>query len=103
MGETDLQSCRLRSHQNMADAEGCGVKRKKKRLNMEAGSAWRSLQEKRQLRSPDDTEPETVVDAARADVDALRATADPGGVVTDAAAQQTGRTSRGSCGVGHAC
>ena len=103
MGETDLQSCRLRSHQNMADAEGCGVKRKKKRLNMEAGSAWWSLQEKRQLRSPDDTEPETVVRVERVVVEALRATAIEGVEEPVAAAQQTGRTSRGSCGVGHAC
>ncbi len=58
--------------------------------------------EKRELRSPDGTEPETDVGVARVVDVALRATAVAGDVEPDAAAQQTIRASRGSCGVGHA-
>ena len=54
------------------------------------------------LRSPRDTEPDEGVDAAGRAADALRRAAAVGVVVPAAAAQQTGRTSRGSCGVGHA-
>ena len=54
------------------------------------------------LRSPHDTEPEDVVDDVGRVVEALRRAAAAGDVVPAAAAQQTGRTSRGSCGVGHA-
>ena len=54
------------------------------------------------LRSPHDTEPDEGVDAAGRAADALRRAAAVGVVVPAAAAQQTGRTSRGSCGVGHA-
>ena len=55
------------------------------------------------LRSPHDTEPVGEVDeVGRADV-APRRAADVGGVAPVAAAQQTVRTSRRSCGVGHAC
>ena len=66
---------------------------------MEAGSAWRSLQEKRELRSPHDTEPEVVVDVVGRVVEALRRAAVAGVVVPAAAAQQTVRPGRGSCGV----
>ena len=59
--------------------------------------------EKRELRSPDGTEPDIDVGEERvADVVALRATADVGVVVPAAAAQQTIRARLGSCGVGHA-
>ena len=58
--------------------------------------------EKRELRSPDDTEPDAVVEVAgRVGVTHRRA-AVVGAVAPAAAAQQTVRTSRGSCGVGHA-
>ena len=58
--------------------------------------------EKRELRSPDGTEPDIAVGEGRVVDAALRATADVGEAVPAAAAQQTVRTSRGSCGVGHA-
>ena len=58
--------------------------------------------EKRELRSPDGTEPEIAAGVVRVEVVALRATANVGEVDPVAAAQQTRRTSRGSCGVGHA-
>ena len=58
--------------------------------------------EKRELRSPRDTEADVVADAAGRAVDALRRAADAGVVGPDAAAQQTVRTSRGSCGICHA-
>ena len=52
------------------------------------------------LRSPHDTEPEVAADdAGREVVDALRRAAEVGDVAPAAAAQQTGRPSRGSCGV----
>ena len=59
--------------------------------------------EKRELRSLDGTEPDIAAGDVRvADAVARRATADAGAVEPRAAAQQTKRTSRGSCGVGHA-
>ncbi len=54
------------------------------------------------LRSPHDTEPDAVVEVVGRVVVALRRAAAVGAVVPAAAAQQTGRASRGSCGVGHA-
>ena len=54
------------------------------------------------LRSPHDTEADEEVDVVGRDVDALRRAAEEGVVVPAAAAQQTVRTSRGPCGVGHA-
>ena len=54
------------------------------------------------LRIPHDTEADGVDDAARRDADAPRRAAFAGLVEPVAAAQQTVRTSRGSCGVGHA-
>ena len=54
-----------------------------------------------ELRSPHDTEPDAVVHEAGREVAALRRAADVGVDAPDAAAQQTARTSRGSCGVGH--
>ena len=56
-----------------------------------------------ELRSPHDTESDDVVeDAVGRAVVALRRAADAGDVEPAAAAQQTVRTSRRSCGVGHA-
>ena len=52
-----------------------------------------------ELRSPRDTEPDGAVDDDGREVEALRRAADVGAVVPVAAAQQTGRASRGSCGV----
>ena len=56
-----------------------------------------------ELRSPHDTEADEADDAVGRVVAALRRAAVVGVDVPAAAAQQTGRTSRGSCGVGHAC
>ena len=55
------------------------------------------------LRSPDGTESDVVDDAAGRAADAPRRAAVVGVEVPAAAAQQTERPSRGSCGVGHAC
>ena len=56
-----------------------------------------------ELRIPHDAEPDVAVDVVgRVDVVALRRAAAEGVVEPVAAAQQTRRTSRGSCGVGHA-
>ena len=59
--------------------------------------------EKRELRSPRDTEAEVAADGAGRVVEAQRRAAAVGAAGPAAAAQQTVRTSRGSCGVGHAC
>lgn len=56
-----------------------------------------------ELRSPDGTEAEGEVGDVQAVGAALRATAERGVAAPSAAAQQTRRTSRGSCGVSHAC
>ena len=58
--------------------------------------------EKRELRSPDGTEPDTADGVARVADDAQRATANDGVDGPAAAAQQTIRARLGSCGVGHA-
>ena len=72
------------------------VKRKKRKGKIKNG--------KMKLRSPHDTEPDVEVDAVgREEVEAPRRAARVGEEVPAAAAQQTVRTSRGSCGVGHAC
>ena len=55
------------------------------------------------LRSPRDTEPDIVVGAVRVAGAALRRAAISGEEAPAAAAGQTVRTSRRSCGVGHAC
>ena len=75
-----------------------------RRWKIEDDSAARNHQEKMKLRSPRDTEAEAVEveDDGRAVEVALRRAAVVGVVVPVAAAQQTVRTSRGSCGVGHA-
>ena len=69
---------------------------------MENDSAARNHQEKRELRSPRDTEAVVDVDVDGREVVAPRRAAVAGDAAPVAAAQQTGRTSRGSCGVGHA-
>ena len=99
VGETDLQHAAFVATKPWRTPRFGEVKMKKRRWKMEAGSAWRSLQEKRELRSPHDTEPDAVADVAGRAADALRRAAVVGEVVPVAAAQQTGRTSRGSCGV----
>ena len=76
----------------MADAKVWGSKKEKEKMEEE--------KEKRELRSPDGTEPEKAADAVREVVGALRASAADGEVDPVAAAQQTVRPSRGSCGVG---
>ena len=54
------------------------------------------------LRSPHDTEPDAAADVDGRAVVAPRRAAVVGVAAPVAAAQQKGRTSRGSCGVGHA-
>ena len=70
------------------------VKRKKRK--------WKIKNGKMELRSPHDTEAEAAVDGDGRVVEALRRAAVAGVEAPAAAAQQTGRTSRGSCGVCHA-
>ena len=77
----------------MADAKVWGSKKEKEKMEEE--------KEKRELRSPRDTEAVVGADAGRAGA-ALRRAADDGVVAPVAAAQQTVRTSRGSCGICHA-
>ena len=67
-----------------------------------AGSVWRSLQGSMELRIPRGTEPDGVAGEARIDAVALRGAADDGEAKPRAAAKQTLRPSRGSCGVCHA-
>ena len=55
-----------------------------------------------ELRSPHDTEADEAADEAGREAVALRRAAAVGAVAPAAAAQQTVRTSRRSCGVGHA-
>ena len=75
----------------MADAKVWGSKKEKEKRKEE--------KEKRELRSPDGTEPDIAAGDVRVEVVALRATAVEGVVDPEAAAQQTKRASRGSCGV----
>ena len=56
-----------------------------------------------ELRSPHDTEAVVVDDVAGRAAVAHRRAAGEGAAEPVAAAQQTVRASRGSCGVGHAC
>ncbi len=55
------------------------------------------------LRIPHDTEPDVDADDVGREAEAPRRAAAVGVAVPVAAAQQTVRASRGSCGVGHAC
>ncbi len=89
----------------MADAKVWGSKKENSSAVKAADYSqrkWKIKNGKRELRSPDGTEPETAVGVVRVEVVALRATAAVGEVVPVAAAQQTVRASRGPCGVGHA-
>ncbi len=61
------------------------------------------FQEKMELRIPRDSEAVAAVEAVGRDAEAVRRAAVFGGAAPAAAAQQTVRTSRGSCGVCHAC
>ena len=94
VGETALQPTAFVAAKPWQTPRFGEVKRKKRK--------WKIKNGKMELRSPHDTEAEVVVDVAGREVVALRRAAVVGGVVPVAAAQQTGRTSRGSCGVGHA-
>ena len=79
----------------MADAKVWGSKKEKEKMEEE--------KEKRELRSPRDTEADAAVEVVgRADV-AHRRAAEVGVAAPEAAAKQTVRTSRGSCGICHAC
>ena len=103
----------LHSHQTMADAKVWRSKKEnssaakaadspRRRWKIEDDSATRNHQEKMKLRSPHDTETDGVDDAVGRAAAALRRAAVVGVAEPEAAAQQTVRTSRGSCGVGHA-
>ena len=79
----------------MADAKVWGSKKEKEKMEEE--------KEKRELRSPRDTEAVVVDDVDGREVVAPRRAASVGAADPAAAAQQTVRTSRGSCGICHAC
>ena len=94
MGETALQPAAFVATKPWRTPRFGEVKMKKRNWKIKTG--------KMELRSPHDTEPDEVVDAAGRAAVALRRAADDGAAVPVAAAQQTVRTSRRSCGVGHA-
>ena len=89
----------------MADAKVWGSKKEHSSAAKTADyfqRKWKIKNGKMELRSPHDTEADVDVEVTgRADA-AQRRAAGAGVVVPVAAAQQTVRTSRGSCGVGHA-
>ena len=95
MGETALQPAAFVATKPWRTPRFGEVKMKKRK--------WKIKNGKMELRSPDGTEPDIVVGVEREVEVALRATAIVGAGVPEAAAQQTIRTSRRSCGVGHAC
>ncbi len=97
VGETALQPAAFVATKPWRTPRFGEVKRKKRK--------WKIKNGKMELRSPHDTEPEVVEDAnvAGRGAAALRRAAVEGVVVPAAAAQQTVRASRGSCGVCHAC
>ena len=68
---------------------------------MDRNSAARSLQELIELRSHDGSESDAGPNVAGRVPEALRRAAVAGVADAAAAAQQTGRTSRGSCGIDH--
>ena len=89
----------------MADAKVWGSKKEHSSAAKAADYSqrkWKIKNGKMELRSPHDTEPEAVADEVGRGAEALRRAAVDGDVEPVAAAQQTVRTSRGSCGVGHA-
>ena len=95
VGETALQPAAFVATKPWRTPRFGEVKMKKRK--------WKIKNGKMELRSPHDTEPDGAADEAGRVVDALRRAAVAGEVEPVAAAQQTVRTSRGSCGVGHAC
>ena len=94
VGETALQPTAFVATKPWRTPRFGEVKRKKRKGKIKNG--------KMKLRSPDGTEPDTDVGAALFVV-APRRAAVVGVAAPAAAAHQTVRTSRGSCGVGHAC
>ena len=95
MGETALQPAAFVATKPWRTPRFGEVKRKKRK--------WKIKNGKMELRSPHDTEPDEAADDAdgRA-AGAAGGTAAAGVDGPVAAAQQTERASRGSCGVGHA-
>ena len=90
----------------MADAKVWGSKKEHSSAAKAADYSqrkWKIKNGKMELRSPHDTEPEAVADEVGRGDEALRRAAVDGDVEPVAAAQQTVRTSRGSCGIVHAC
>ena len=93
IGKNDFTSPQRRPRTRPLRGEGRGLVPEK----------MEKKKEKRELRSPDGTEPDTIAGADRVVAAAQRATAIDGVVAPEAAAQQTNRAARlGSCGVGHA-
>ena len=94
VGETALQPAAFVATKPWRTPRFGEVKRKKRK--------WKIKNGKMELRSPHDTEAEDAAEVDGRAEEALRRAAVAGAVVPDAAARQTVRTSRGSCGVGHA-
>ena len=98
VGETALQPAAFVATKPWRTPRFGEVKMKKRK--------WKIKNGKMELRSPHDTEAAAVAVAGEVVgrvVEALRRAAVEGTVAPVAAAQQTVRTSRRSCGVGHAC
>ena len=91
MGETALQPAAFVATKPWRTPRFGEVKRKKRK--------WKIKNGKMELRSPHDTEPDADVDVDGRVVAAPRRAADVGVADPVAAAQQTVRTSRRSCGV----
>ncbi len=91
VGETALQPAAFVATKPWQTPRFGEVKRKKRK--------WKIKNGKMELRSPHDTEPDVVADVAGRAEGAPRRAAVVGVAGPDAAAQQTVRTSRGSCGV----
>ena len=94
VGETALQPAAFVATKPWRTPRFGEVKMKKRK--------WKIKNGKMELRSPHDTEPDEVVEVDGRVVVALRRAAVVGVEAPAAAAQQTVRTSRRSCGVGHA-
>ena len=94
VGETALQPAAFVATKPWRTPRFGEVKMKKRK--------WKIKNGKMELRSPHDTEAEAAADAAGRVGEAQRRAADVGADEPLAAAQQTVRTSRRSCGVGHA-
>ena len=94
VGETALQPAAFVATKPWRTPRFGEVKRKKRK--------WKIKNGKMELRSPHDTEAVAAVEVVGRVDAAQRRAAVEGVDVPEAAAQQTGRASRGSCGVGHA-